>query len=112
MLLGLSFVRLYVNLTVLFKWTHLHQGLCFFQSKLCLFEKKKNYFKFFFDTVTACARLQVLNLKNLSISACDSSYMIGADTKKYSKVLVTVHAPARKPLQYLEIQKKLKLFQK
>ncbi len=35
-------------------------------------------------TVTACARVHALNLKNLSISACDSSDIIGLETKKYS----------------------------
>ncbi len=33
------------------------------------------------DTVTACARVHALNLKNLSISACDSSDMISSGTK-------------------------------
>jgi hypothetical protein len=51
-------------------------------------------------TVKPCYRVIALKLKNSSISACDSSDLIGPETKKYPKVRVTVHAELRKVLRY------------
>jgi len=50
-------------------------------------------------TVKPCYRVHTLKLKNSGISACDSSDLIGPETKKYSKVRVTVHAEFRKVLR-------------
>ncbi len=33
-----------------------------------------------------CYPMHAPKLKNLSIGACDSSYLIGPETKKYSKI--------------------------
>jgi len=72
-----------------------YYGNIFKFNKVHSIEKLYNYI---IITVKPCYRVHALKLKN-SISACDSTNLIGPEIKKYWKIRVTVHAELRKVLR-------------
>jgi len=76
-----------------------HSLLFYVLKKVIYFVKSLFYFKKYIYTVKPCYRVHALKLKNSSISTCDSSNLIGLETKKYWEIRVTVHAELRKVLR-------------